>query len=415
VVRTPVRPAATVARVRLPIIDADGHVMEPFDLWDERLPEEYRDRAWRRVKTPDGEQVSFLGRTTGFEWTVGSLCTPGALSANGRLDRDLDTEVDLGISDPARRLELMDEQGVAVSVLFPTMTLGLDDIPDADFRAADARAYNSWIADFCGHDPIRLRYAAVLPLVDVRWALAEIERAVDDGATTVMLSPIPMPDGRDLGSVDLDPVWDALVDAGLPAVVHASNPASPALGMRHLWRNRGQWQMGVPFQLQLAVLHVIDGRVLERHPDLHVGFFEGDVGWLPHWLGRLDETYHKMALVAPPPARSALEQFRAQCVISGESADLGFGAAVDLVGAERVLWASDWPHQDGAWPDPILLLRDRDDLTDAQKRACLVHGAAQFFGIDLDHVLMHLGDGWSLDADLDAIPGMLPTTTPAVR
>ena len=73
--------------------------------------------------------------------------------------------------------------------------------------------------------------------------------------------------------------------------------------MRHLWRNRGQWQMGVPFQLQLAAMYVIDGRVLERHPDLHVGFFEGDVGWLPHWLGRLDETYHKMALVAPGPAR----------------------------------------------------------------------------------------------------------------
>jgi uncharacterized protein len=401
--------------MKLPIIDADGHVMEPFDLWEERLPEQYRDRAWKRVKTPDGEQVTFLGRTTAFEWTVGSLCTPGALSAHGQLDRDLDTDVDPGASDPSRRIELMDEQGVAVSVLFPTMTLGLDDIPDADFRAADARAYNSWIADFCRHDPIRLRHAAVLPLVDVQWALAEIERAVDDGATAVMLSPIPTPDGHDLGSPDFDPVWSALVDAQLAAVVHASNPASPALGMRHLWRNRGQWQMGVPFQLQIAAMYVIDGRVLERHSDLRVGFFEGDVGWLPHWLGRLDETYHKMALVAPPPARGAVEQFRAQCVISGESADLGFGATVDLVGAERVLWASDWPHQDGAWPDPILLLRDRDDLTAAQKRACFVDGAVQFFGIDLDEVLRHLGDGWALDADLDTIPGMLPATTPAVR
>jgi len=277
-------PAATVARVtmKLPIIDADGHVMEPFDLWDDRLAEEYRDRAWKRIKTADGEHVSFLGHATGFEWSVGSLCTPGALSANGRLDRDLDTEVDRGASDPVRRIELMDEQGVGVSVLFPTMTLGLDDIPGAGFRAADARAYNSWIADFCGHDPIRLRFASVLPLVDVPWALAEIERAVDDGATTVMLSPIPTPDGRDLGSTDFDPVWSALVEAGLPAVVHASNPASPALGMRHLWRNRAQWQMGVPFQLQLAAMYVIDGRVLVRHPDLHVGFFEGDVGWCCH-------------------------------------------------------------------------------------------------------------------------------------
>ncbi len=82
--------------MKLPIIDADGHVLEPFDLWNERLPEEYRDRAWKRVVTPEGEHVSFLGNVTGFEWTVGSLCTPGALSANGRLDHDLDTEVDRG-------------------------------------------------------------------------------------------------------------------------------------------------------------------------------------------------------------------------------------------------------------------------------------------------------------------------------
>jgi hypothetical protein len=84
----------------------------------------------------------------------------------------------------------------------------------------------------------------------------------------------------------------------MPAVVHASNPASPTLGLiRHL-ANRVQWQMGVPLQLQLAVLHVIDGGTLERFPELRVGFFEGDVGWLPHWLGRLDETYEKMALVS---------------------------------------------------------------------------------------------------------------------
>jgi predicted TIM-barrel fold metal-dependent hydrolase len=400
--------------MRLPIIDADGHVMEPFELWEERLPEEYKDWGWKRTKSAAGEEVSFLGRVSGFEWTVGSLCTPGALSAGGRLDRDLDTEVDAGAHDPVRRIELMDEQGVAVSVLFPTMTLGLDDIPDPGFRSADARAYNSWIADFCTHDPVRLRYAAVIPLAELDWALAEIDRAVADGATTVMVSPIPTPDGRDLGSPELDPVWSRLVDAGLPAVVHASNPASPALGMVHLWRNRGQWQMGVPFQLQLAVMHVIDGGVLDRHPELRIGFFEGDVGWLPHWLGRLDETYAKMALVTSPPPRGAVDQFRAQCVISGEPADLGFAAAVDLVGADHVLWASDWPHQDGAWPDPILLLRDRVDLTDAQKRACFVDGPARFYGIDLDGLLAHLGPGWSLDADLDTIGGMLPSTTPSV-
>ena len=238
-------------------------------------------------------------------------------------------------------------------------------------------------------------------------ALAELEWAIEAGATTVMLSPIPTPGGLNLGALEHDPMWTRLVAADMPAVVHASNPGSPALRIGKLLSSRVQWQMGVPFQLQLGVLHIIDGGVLERHPALEIGFFEGDVGWLDHWLGRLDETYEKMALVAEVPARSALEQFRAQCVISGEPADRGLAATAELIGADRVLWASDWPHQDGSWPDPLVILRDRDDLDDAAKFAILVDGPARFFRIDLHELVAHVGSGWSLDARVDDLAPML--------
>ncbi len=401
--------------MKLPIIDADGHVMEPFSLWGERLPARYRDQAWTSSRGEDGrEVVRFFGRATAFEWTIGSLCTPGALSAGGRLDIDLDTEVDPGAHDPVRRIELMDAQGIAVSVLFPTMTLGLDDLPDQGFANASASAYNGWIADFCAHDPLRLRWAAVLPLGDLDWAAAELDRVLAAGATTVMLSPIPTPDGRTIADIETDALWARLVEAGLPAVVHASNPASPTLGLSRHWKNRGQWQMGVPIQLQLAVMHVIDSGLLDRFPDARVGFFEGDVGWLAHWLGRLDQTYEKMALVSAPRSRSALEQFRDQCVISGEPADAGLVLSAATVGADRVLWASDWPHQDGAWPDPIEILRDRSDLSDADKRAIFVDGPARFYRLDMPAIMARLGDGWSRDAPITGIPGMLAATRRAV-
>ena len=400
--------------MKLPIIDADGHVMEPFSMWQERLPEQYRKAAWQRRSVDGVESVYFYGRATGFEWSIGSLCTPGGLSVGGRLDIDIETEVDPGVHEPHRRLELMDAQGIAVSVLFPTMTLGLDDLPDQGFVNASAHAYNGWIRDFTTADRRRLRWAAVLPLGDLEWAKEELAWAIAEGATTVMLSPIPTPQGRSLGSTDLDPLWSMLVEAGMPAVVHAANPASPTLGLARHLANKAQWQMGVPVQLQLAVMHVIDGGALERFPDLRVGFFEGDVGWLPHWLGRLDETYHKMALVAGERRRSALAQFRDQCVVSGEPADVGLGLTVETVGADRVLWASDWPHQDGAWPDPVELLRDRPDLTEDHKRAIFVDGSVQFFGIDLPDLLGHLGREWSLDAPVHRVNGMLAATRRAV-
>ena len=200
---------ASEGALKLPVIDSDGHVMEPFSMWSERLPREYRHLAWTRAVASDGtETLSFAGHNPAFEMSIGSLCTPGALSAGGCTTVDLEQEVDRGAHDPQRRLELMDAQGIAVSVLFPTITLGLDDLPDSRFASASARAYNGWIADFCAADRERLRWAAAVPLRDLDWALAETDRALSAGATTVMLSPIPTPGGRNLGSEDMPPLLD---------------------------------------------------------------------------------------------------------------------------------------------------------------------------------------------------------------
>ena len=223
--------------MRLPIIDADGHVMEPFALWQERLPAQYRDMAWRRVTVDGVERVEFYGHATRFEWSLGSLCTPGSLRASGRLDIDLETEVDTGTSDPHRRLSLMDAQGIALSVLFPTMTLGLDDLPDQGFVNASAHAYNEWIRDFAAADPIRLRWAAVLPLTDLEWAAAELEWAIGEGATTVMLSPIPTPAGQSLAhstwsAPTVSTVSPSPTSAGSPEITHWSRNCVRALRRR---------------------------------------------------------------------------------------------------------------------------------------------------------------------------------------
>ena len=77
-----------------------------------------------------------------------------------------------------------------------------------------------------------------------------------------------------------------------------------------------------------------------------------------------------------------------------------------MVGSVRVLFASDWPHMDGAWPDPLTILRERPDVDDAQRRAMLTDGPAAFFGLDLARVAT-VG-GWDLDARLDERSTILP-------
>lgn len=226
---------------RLPVIDGDAHVVEPFSLWDDELPEEFRPVARQRIVDETGKEVLFHhGQPLNLEWTIGALATPGSGSVEGRLDLDLEDDVDAGVSDPVRRLEVMDDQGIAVSVLFPSCTLGLDDVPDLDFRWAYARTYNSWIARFCATDPVRLRWGAVIPLAGLDRAMEELDRCLALGASTVMLSPIPRtgpgavpfasPDREglcaNLGNPELDPFWERLVEKGIPAVVHAVNPAA---------------------------------------------------------------------------------------------------------------------------------------------------------------------------------------------
>ncbi len=409
---------------KLPVIDGDAHVVEPFSLWDEELPQEFRPVARQRIVDETGKEVLYHhGVPLNLEWTVGSLATPGSGSVDGRLNHDLEHDVHPGVAKSEPRLKLMDEQGIAVSVLFPSCTLGLDDVPDIDFRWAYARTYNNWIARYCQADPIRLRWGAVIPLADVDRALEEVDRCLEMGACTVMLSPVPRSgpgavpfasperDGlcHNLGHPDLDPLWSKLVEAGVPAVVHAINPASNAYGIGWVYANRVQWQMGQPWQLQMAVLHMIEGGAFDRFPELQVGFFEGDVGWLPHWLGRMEETYDKFAQVLKPHERRPIETFVDQCWISGEPADLGLGHTVELVGARKVLFASDWPHMDGAWPDPVAIVRDRSDLTDEQKRDLLVDGPAEFFRIDMTELMDHLGPEWSLTAAIGDLAGMLPS------
>ena len=409
--------------VKLPIIDADAHVVEPFDLWDNELPEQFRPVARQRIVDETGKEVLYHhGAPLNLEWTVGALAVPGSGTVDGRLDLNLDTEVDPAVRDPHHRLRVMDEQGIAVSFLFPSCTLGLDDVPDVDFRWAYARTYNNWIHRFCQADPIRLRWGAVIPLIDPVRAFAEVDRCLEMGASTVMLSPVPRsgpgavpfasPERdalcKNLGHRDLDPLWERLVRANVPAVVHAINPAANAYGIGWVYANRVQWQMGQPWQLQMAVVHMIEGGTFDRFPELRVGFFEGDVGWLPHWLGRLEETYDKFALLNKEHVRRPIETFQSQCYISGEPADRGLAHTVDMIGAKRVLFGSDWPHMDGAWPDPVRIVRDRADLTDRQKREILLDGPAKFFGVDLPEVLTHLGPGWSLDAQVADLAGMLP-------
>jgi hypothetical protein len=137
------------------VIDADGHVLEPADVWNEYLPREYRAFA-------PGWAVDTQGRNRRM---IGGRMQPAWPTV------DYDTKPVGGASDPQARLRDMDDVGIAIGYLYPSAGLHFGAIDRLDIVEVLSRAYNEWIRDFCAVDRRRLRAAAVVPQLDVAAAM----------------------------------------------------------------------------------------------------------------------------------------------------------------------------------------------------------------------------------------------------
>src|SRR5215468_1190535 len=192
------------------VVDADGHVCEPPDLWTTRLPEHLRARGIRLRWNAD----------TGFDeaYYEDRLITDRGLVGLGNAGTSFE---DLGrgthyedISpagfDPRERLRVLDAEGIDVAVLYPGLGLSLGAIEDRELAVASCRVYNDWIAEYCAADPRRLIGVAALPLQDPVAATAEARRAVQLGLRAAFTRPNTQnPDARPVHDPAHEPVWSA--------------------------------------------------------------------------------------------------------------------------------------------------------------------------------------------------------------
>jgi predicted TIM-barrel fold metal-dependent hydrolase len=133
-------------------------------------------------------------------------------------------------------------------------------------------------------------------------------------------------------------------------------------------------------QMTAMASFVLDG-ALERHPELRVAFLESGTGWLPYWLARLDDHVEWLS----PERPSATELFDQHCVISTEADDDCVGMVVDWMGAEYVMWASDFPHPDAIYPgaaDAFLHECEEQGVSEDDARVILWDGPLAFYGVE---------------------------------
>ena len=363
------------------IIDADGHVMEPLGMWERYIDPRYRAQAPRIHRTP--------GRT-GFE-SGGRLSprpeclSPAMLEAfRARVREHLGPYLEADY-DPPSQIKAMDAGGIEMAFLYPTQGLYVASIDDLDPELALAicRAYNDWILEFCGYAPQRLRPVGMLTaLHDPALAVAEAGRLADRGFRGIFVRPNPVR-GRNLDDPAYESLWATCAARGLAVGVHEGVGAYlPEAGADRFQSFFACHSASHPMEQMLALMALVAGGVLERHPRLRVGFLEAGCGWLPYWLWRMDEHWEQCRGIAGEPdlPLAPSEYFRRQCWISCEPDEPYVGRVLDLIGENRLLFASDYPHPDHKWPatvDSMLAM----PIPDAVKRKVLWDNPAALYGL----------------------------------
>ena len=323
------------------------------------------------VVDADGHVVETRQRLAAYGWSsTGTELINALLSWERRADWGdrLRPEVNGGAFDPGARLRDMEREGIDVAVNYPTALLGVSDFPDVASSSAACRAFNDWFAaTYHAASPDRLFAAAIVPLGDGDAAATEARRAVGGlGAVAVMVQPYA--GDRHLCDLALDPLWDAAQELEAPVAIHGSRHTCPPHLRFDTFRNQARfYALSHPFQQQVAMGDLVLGGVLERVPALTVVFLESGVGWMPHFIDRLDEAYRSVREdwtddrfeLPRPPHEYVLS---GRCWFSCEPDEPNLAAAVAFLGEDQVIYASDYPHFDCSFPDSVEELVDESGL-----------------------------------------------------
>jgi len=331
------------------IIDCDAHVLEPADLWQRYLEPKFRDRAIR-VEEEDGVERLVIGEEVVLQGVVAGL--GGAEESKAELfagKRSYVRDNPTDSFDPSARLNRMDGWGIQKSVLFPTICILPFPTDDQDLANAYCRAYNNWISEFAQTDPGRLTAIAVVNWHDVDEAARELERCLKLGFRGLFVPPETV-DGHRPGSTHFDPLWSRLHEAGLPGCFHVIVRFKGAAIPFAAWHETSpgpvfSFGLGGAGQLIPAMTSVIVDALFERFPRLKVVSVEAGCGYAPYLMDRLDAKFEAFREILPLK-RKPSDYIRENCYFVAEQGERTIGMALELVGEDRILWGTDYPHVD---------------------------------------------------------------------
>ncbi len=360
------------------VISADSHVIEPHDLWQNRVESRFKDRAPLLLREDESDLLVC---------DDANLPPVGLLAGCARQDDEVrregrwDEDVFVGGYDPHVRMGDLQRDGVDAEVLYPTIAMQLYPIRDLEFQWALFRAYNDWLAEeFCAAYPDRFKGIAMINHEDLDLAIAELQRAKAKGLVGVM-APLYAGEDNPYHDPGLDPLWAAAVEAGMAVHLHAATT-----------RDRSKaWDKGTPtdailncVQVQRVVLDCILSGLFDRFPGLKMVSAENDAGWAGAMLERADFWWRRNRNIAGRTARASAEppsHYWRQNVRVTFMRDRTAVLAAEVIGAETLMWGNDFPHHVSTWPNSKKVLDEHfHDQSPALRDRIVRDNAAELYG-----------------------------------
>ena len=374
------------------VIDADAHMHEPQYLWERYVEPKYRDQV-PKVAFMDGNFMVY--EPDGKFIPKGEIQAAPTESARRAMEEKYGEAYRQWWS-PQIRLKDMDRFGWDIQVLLPTGNNGnfayRVALKDVQLGAAMCRAYNNWCHEYCSVDPKRLKFVAVLPGSDVEEMIKEARRAVQELGAVSVRNPY-LPEGKWLHEPEYDALWSLACDLDFPIACHGETRQRRFQPFRKLEGQRRDdielalrglnHALGFPCDNMATLGHFIFTGVLERFPKLRLAVLESNSGWLPFWLGRMDDHTHGRNSVmgkSEKLKRRPTEYFMRQCVIACDSDERTLKHVVDALNGDNIVWNTDYPHPDAIEPERALPEFDAQPISIEAKRKILWDNAVKLFG-----------------------------------
>jgi predicted TIM-barrel fold metal-dependent hydrolase len=346
----------------------------PPKVWESRLPSALAERG-PRVVTHDGHPAWVCeDRVIGRSGVSARSKVAKQLSAIGRAGIDDDG---FRAGTPELRLQDLDRDGMAASVIYGPLSLGFP-ISDPALQSACYAAWNDWaVEEFNAVAPDRLCVLAFLPGHSPEAAAAELERCAAIGHRGAIISVFDI----DAGDRAWDRLWAAAAQTGLPISFHIKGGSWSGLSYQ-----MGKWQSAafaslLPLQLDEPLATMVFSGALERNPGCTLVLAESGIGWLPYFLARMDLEWNALrdkiadAITIPPS-----ELFRRQVMATFEEDALG-AQLIPLLGADSCMWASDYPHTDSTFPNSLDAIEETlGPLPAADRRKITATNCARLYG-----------------------------------